>query len=63
MLWSHVLECRRWIGLLSVLSALSLGGSPMQAEETARVYVGTYTTGDSEGVYSFELSLESGKPT
>ncbi|MEZ5945121.1 MAG: lactonase family protein [Planctomycetaceae bacterium] len=63
MLWSRVLECRRWIAMLSLLSALSLGGLPVQAEETARVYVGTYTSGDSEGVYSFELSLESGKPT
>ena len=47
-----------------LLSLALLGTSMLQAaDQTARVYIGTYTTGDSKGIYSFELDLATGKAT
>ena len=50
--------------LLLMLSLTVLGISMLHAaDHTARVYVGTYTTGDSQGIYTFDLDLTTGKAT
>ncbi len=37
---------------------------PMESfADSIRVYVGTYTSGESEGIYTFELDAETAKPT
>lgn len=49
--------------LLSLAALLMFTTLTAAADKIARVYVGTYTTGDSKGIYTFELDLESGQAT
>lgn len=53
---------------LLIASALVIGSNTqLSAEEASvdsiRVYVGTYTRGDSKGIYTFELDPKTGKTT
>ncbi|MCA9046841.1 MAG: lactonase family protein, partial [Planctomycetaceae bacterium] len=48
--------------LLSLTCVVALAPN-VWAGDTARVYIGSYTRGDSKGIYTFELDLETGKAT
>lgn len=46
--------------LATVLVICCMAVLPANADENVRVYIGTYTRGDSEGIYQLELNRESG---
>jgi 6-phosphogluconolactonase len=47
--------------LAGLLALLTIGGSAPAGAETLRVYVGTYTQGDSRGIYWFDLDRDTGE--
>lgn len=55
----------RILALLLFLGAASKSLMALDDDEatTARAYIGTYTRGESQGIYRFDLDLATGKPT
>ena len=53
--------------LFMICSLITATNAQVSAEEESvdsiRVYVGTYTRGDSKGIYTFELDPKTGKTT
>jgi 6-phosphogluconolactonase len=54
---------RLFAGTIPLMAALIAADSGMAADEPQkfRAYVGTYTDGDSQGIYTFEFDASSGK--
>jgi 6-phosphogluconolactonase len=49
-----------WLGAVIIMAA-NLGVAAAQEGKKARVYIGTYTDGDSKGIYRSELDLATGE--
>ena len=51
------------VGGLAALCAFAFRGAPLTREKTRELtlYVGTYTSGQSEGIYTYRMNVETGE--